>query len=85
VTRHGIFEHVPHRLRLRPWIKRCRCGNALPCPVRATLDRQRFFTEPATPVWTNPTHQLPKVGFRRGPDRPLMTMGQEHRTSQPRK
>ena len=83
MARHNHLEHVTRRLRLRPWVKRCSCGNELPCPVRATLDRQQFFREPAAPGWAGNTRQLPRIAPRRGADRPLMTRGQEARSIRP--
>jgi len=72
MSRHGRpVEHVPQR-RWLPFLKpkRCRCGDPLPCFVKATLDRLPFFETSARPSWNEPTAM----------HRPLMTPGQQNRS-----
>ena len=68
-------EHTPRRR----WIpllkpKRCRCGEQLPCYVKATHDQLSIFHSSARPAWNGPTQV----------QRPLMTPAQLHRSRQDR-
>ncbi|WP_250000343.1 hypothetical protein [Actinoplanes sp. M2I2] len=73
MRRHGPIEHTPRRR----WIpllkpKRCTCGDELPCYIGTMLARLPFFDRSARPTWDAPTTI----------QRPLMTPGQAHRSSQ---
>jgi hypothetical protein len=94
MARHGhTQEHVPHRRWSALWRKRCSCGNASPCVVRATLERGRYFVRDVAPGWSiaptvtaravaRPTVPAVKnVPVSRRPDRPLLTPGQRSRSA----
>lgn len=77
MARHIHLEHLPDRRWLRPWSRRCRCGNELPCPVGTVLARQEPPRSAApAQAWAQPTYRYPTVGSRA-----LLTPGQAARTS----
>ncbi|MFI5492076.1 hypothetical protein [Actinoplanes sp. NPDC051859] len=69
------MRHRPVRLWCKSWKKRCACGcRWYPCPDSITAARP--------PVsWNERTVAVPQVRFRN--DRPLMTRGQEWRSTGP--
>jgi hypothetical protein len=81
MTQNVYTEHVPKRRPLGFKPRRCRCGNELPCPVRATIERQQYFVRDAAPDW-GPGRTVGRARAPQAAGRPLMTPGQQRRSSQ---